>query len=88
MLRRLGCGHEAHFPCHQTEFLCEYPISVELPCTHKVNNKPCYRDIDSFPCPYPCDTRIDTCGHACDKRCHIRNDPDHLEVGIYIYLFG
>ncbi|KAI4470915.1 dna2/nam7 helicase family [Holotrichia oblita] len=79
MLRKFECGHEVYFPCSQTELLCEYPVTVELPCTHKVSNKPCYRDVETFPCPHPCDTRIDTCGHACDKRCHIRNDPDHLE---------
>ncbi|KRT83033.1 hypothetical protein AMK59_4612, partial [Oryctes borbonicus] len=83
MLRRLECGHEAEFPCYQTEFQCNHPVSVELPCNHRVNNKPCYIDIERFRCPYPCNVRIDTCGHTCTERCHINYDPDHLEYKCY-----
>ncbi|GJQ79482.1 hypothetical protein Trydic_g16335 [Trypoxylus dichotomus] len=79
MLRQLECGHESEFPCYQTEFYCNYPVSVELPCNHRVDNKPCHIDIEKFRCQYPCEIRIDACGHSCAKRCHIYDDPDHLE---------
>lgn len=81
ILRTLQCGHESPFPCFETTFICQHLVSAELPCKHTVQNKPCYKSVEEFRCPYPCDTRLDTCGHACIKKCHVKDDPDHLKVG-------
>lgn len=38
----------------------------------------CHRNPATFPCPIPCDTRLE-CGHQCPQKCHTTSDPDHLE---------
>ncbi|KAJ9594037.1 hypothetical protein L9F63_014514, partial [Diploptera punctata] len=79
--RTLPCGHTTNLECgiNSTEYNCREIIEVELPiCGHKVQ-KPCYRNIDNFPCSYPCENRLN-CGHSCNLRCHTRDDLDHLEL--------
>lgn len=77
----LACGHAVTLPCHRdvSQYECVVPVATVLPCGHGAD-KPCARDPETFRCPMPCDLRVEPCGHACSRSCHVRDDPDHLEV--------
>ncbi|KAJ8946031.1 hypothetical protein NQ318_023280 [Aromia moschata] len=76
----LPCGHEATIPCHidPLDHKCSTLVSTTLECNH-VANRPCYIPTEDFPCPHPCDNRVEQCGHACTRLCHVKDDPDHLQ---------
>ena len=83
----LPCGHVADVECgiDPSAYKCQTVIEVELPdCGHRVQ-KPCYRNLETFLCPHPCEDRL-PCGHSCNDKCHTRNDPDHLKVRMYIVI--
>lgn len=75
------CGHTHKVKCHKYEsknFLCPTIVKRQLPhCQHEADMQ-CNRDPASFPCPVPCDIRLE-CGHQCTRKCHTTKDPDHLE---------
>uniref|UniRef100_A0AAR5PM44 RZ-type domain-containing protein n=1 Tax=Dendroctonus ponderosae TaxID=77166 RepID=A0AAR5PM44_DENPD len=72
------CGHEVDMNCHKDaeDFKCKELVHTKLPCEHEAD-KPCHEDPHQFKCLFPCDTRVEPCGHACHQTCHIRDDPDH-----------
>ncbi|CAG2059761.1 unnamed protein product [Timema podura] len=77
--RKLPCDHLVHLPCHVDYeiYKCHVNVAVTLPhCEHPAE-KPCYRDLATFPCPQPCEDRL-PCGHSCELKCHVLKDPDHL----------
>ncbi|CAG9770858.1 unnamed protein product [Ceutorhynchus assimilis] len=78
--RKLDCGHEVDIECHidPTQYKCQVLVHTKLPCDHEAM-KPCSEDPATFLCPFPCDTRVEPCGHPCKRNCHIRIDPDHLK---------
>ncbi|XP_025836125.1 NFX1-type zinc finger-containing protein 1-like isoform X2 [Agrilus planipennis] len=80
MKRLLPCLHEELVPCYMdlNEFCCKAQVDTVLPCGHKTV-KPCFIDSTKVRCPFPCETRIEPCGHSCRMTCHIGKDPDHLE---------
>lgn len=80
--KRLPCTHVHQIPCHMapSDYKCSILISAELPCGHFIDDKPCYKDVALMQCPFPCEARIEKCGHACGKKCHINNYPLHLAV--------
>jgi hypothetical protein len=66
--------------------LLNLQIGVEkiLPaCKHQIT-VPCFVDPTEAICTVPCDARLDECGHTCRRQCHVKNDPDHLDVRIII----
>ncbi|XP_014223763.2 NFX1-type zinc finger-containing protein 1-like [Trichogramma pretiosum] len=78
--KSLKCGHTVKMKCseHAETFPCYIEIHTILPnCKHSVL-KPCYISVDRFKCPIDCDSRL-PCGHACNQKCHITKDPDHIE---------
>lgn len=79
--RDLTCGHNVKIECHIDidTYSCIFEVPTTLPCTHNID-KPCHADPVTFRCPHPCESRVEPCGHACKKNCHIRFDPDHLKV--------
>lgn len=79
--KQLPCEHWARLPCHQepATATCMEMVPATLPdCGHTVK-KFCYQDIGSCQCTHPCANRL-PCGHACEIRCHVKKDPDHIEV--------
>ncbi|KAG8335745.1 NFX1-type zinc finger-containing protein 1 [Homalodisca vitripennis] len=78
--KQLPCGHSTELPCHvePASVRCKEPVQATLPsCGHLVW-KPCYQDPELSFCSEPCTSRL-PCGHACVWKCHVENDPDHLE---------
>ncbi|XP_066147854.1 NFX1-type zinc finger-containing protein 1-like isoform X2 [Euwallacea fornicatus] len=75
-----SCGHIVEIPCYidPSTYKCLKEVLTKLPCGHETN-KPCSVDPFRFTCPFPCDVRVEPCGHACIRKCHVRWDPDHLE---------
>jgi hypothetical protein len=60
------------------------PVEKELPaCRHQIT-VPCFKDPAKAVCTVPCDARLDDCGHTCRRRCHVEEDPDHLDVRIIV----
>lgn len=84
----LECGHELEMECHRDpdEYECTVEVLTTLPCNHTIN-KPCHVDVNSFLCSFPCEYQLETCGHVCDKTCHIKEDPNHSEVRNFICKF-
>lgn len=86
----LDCGHKVMIECHidPTKYDCIVQVKTVVPCGHEVD-KPCFRDPKTFECPAPCAVRVEPCGHACTRSCHIRDDPDHLNVSLshFTYVF-
>ncbi|XP_050297932.1 NFX1-type zinc finger-containing protein 1-like [Anthonomus grandis grandis] len=78
--RHLDCGHDVPLQCHinPNTYGCKEPVLKKLPCEHETR-VPCSMDPAKFRCPFPCDIRVEPCGHACERKCHIGVDPDHLE---------
>ncbi|XP_030749161.1 NFX1-type zinc finger-containing protein 1-like [Sitophilus oryzae] len=78
--RHLNCGHLVTIACYinPDTYKCPELVPTKLPCNHETN-KPCSSDPITFACPYPCNIRVDSCGHTCKRQCHIRVDPDHLK---------
>ncbi|CAG9858900.1 unnamed protein product [Phyllotreta striolata] len=78
--RTLQCGHHVNIACSldPEAYNCTEKVEVTLNCGHKVA-KPCFVKVENFACPVVCDTRVEPCGHSCIKKCHVNNDPDHLE---------
>ncbi|CAG9821989.1 unnamed protein product [Phaedon cochleariae] len=78
--RTLNCGHTVFIHCHIDPAVhkCTALVEAKLPCNH-ISQKRCHEDVETAFCLHPCDTRVEPCGHACMRACHIRNDPDHLE---------
>ncbi|KAL5237885.1 hypothetical protein ACI65C_005295 [Semiaphis heraclei] len=76
MTKELPCGHQSLLPCFVDihTFPCEEMVeSILKNCGHKVIRK-CH---DKKPnCSVKCYIRLD-CGHACERNCHINDDPDH-----------
>lgn len=74
--------------CHidPLTFDCKTQVMTALPCGHETL-KPCYRDPENFRCPFPCEIRVEPCGHACSLSCHVKKDPDHLEVDIFVLSY-
>ncbi|XP_030764249.1 NFX1-type zinc finger-containing protein 1-like isoform X2 [Sitophilus oryzae] len=87
--RHLNCGHSVTIACHinPDTYKCPELVPTKLPCNHETD-KPCSSDPITFPCPYPCNIRVDSCGHTCQRNCHIRKDPDHLKVEKEIPVCG
>lgn len=56
-------------------------------CNHEVE-KPCFLPIERCICTHPCEYRVDLCGHSCLLKCHVNQDPDHLEVDIQKIYFN
>jgi hypothetical protein len=55
-------------------------VEKELPaCKHQIS-VPCFKDPAESICKVQCDARLDDCGHTCRRKCHIEDDPDHLDV--------
>ncbi|KAE8749845.1 hypothetical protein FOCC_FOCC003313 [Frankliniella occidentalis] len=81
---QLACGHSATMPCHRDpdDHDCQVQVQVQLPdCGHPLVVKCCKRtDPASLVCGVPCPYRRD-CGHACDRNCHVLDDPRH-EVSV------
>lgn len=78
--KTLPCGHTHKVKCHDygKDLFCPTEVKRQLPyCNHEVEMQ-CYRDPATFPCPIPCDIRLE-CGHQCTQKCHITIDPDHLK---------
>lgn len=44
--------------------------------------KECYKNIENVVCKIKCDSRLEKCGHVCEKKCHVNDDPDHEMVSI------
>ncbi|CAG9824500.1 unnamed protein product [Phaedon cochleariae] len=78
--RILDCGHTVSIHCYidPAVYKCTALVEAKLPCDH-VNQKRCHKDAETVRCSHPCDTRVEPCGHACMKACHIGDDPDHLK---------
>ncbi|CAG9824164.1 unnamed protein product [Phaedon cochleariae] len=78
--RTLDCGHTVSIDCHidPAVYKCIVLVEAKLPCTHETR-KLCHEDAETAKCPHPCDTRVEPCGHACARACHIGDDPDHLQ---------
>jgi hypothetical protein len=79
--RTLHCGHSLHLCCYTDieKYKCKVEVEAELPnCGHKVK-KPCHVDINVVSCSQPCEDRL-PCGHSCNLKCHVKDDPDHLQV--------
>ncbi|CAH1102677.1 unnamed protein product [Psylliodes chrysocephalus] len=77
--RQLPCDHTVNIACHldPTTYKCTITVETTLPCDH-ITMIPCSADKETFNCPFPCDTRVEPCGHSCEKKCHFISDPDHL----------
>ncbi|XP_047485351.1 NFX1-type zinc finger-containing protein 1-like [Penaeus chinensis] len=79
--KTLPCGHTHEVRCHdykKNNLPCPTVVKRQLPhCNHEVEMQ-CHRDPVTFPCPIPCDIRLE-CGHQCPRKCHTTIDPDHLE---------
>ncbi|XP_066256208.1 NFX1-type zinc finger-containing protein 1-like isoform X2 [Euwallacea similis] len=75
-----GCGHTVKIACSINPYTynCLKDVFTKLPCGHETN-KPCSMDLIQFTCPFPCDARVEPCGHPCKQKCHVQRDPDHLE---------
>lgn len=78
----LPCGHKQKIPCsaNVSEYQCKISVEASLPCGHKVQDKPCFVSTEEYLCTFPCDIPVEPCGHACQKQCHVKDDPNHLEV--------
>ncbi|KAL7286568.1 hypothetical protein TKK_0019195 [Trichogramma kaykai] len=74
------CGHTVKMKCSDDvlTFQCYIEASAILPDCHHEVQKPCHLSVDEFICPISCDNRL-PCGHSCTLRCHVTNDPDHIE---------
>ncbi|KAF2902959.1 hypothetical protein ILUMI_03228 [Ignelater luminosus] len=81
----LKCLHKHMIPCSEdlSTYKCRTPVIADLPCGHRVDNKPCCVDVQAYRCPYPCNVRVEPCGHACAKLCHFSFDPNHLQYKCY-----
>lgn len=79
VLRTLPCGHVKEVPCHVSieNYICKVGVEVNYTqCKHTVK-LPCFQR-NTAACPAPCEFRLN-CGHACERLCHVNEDPDHLE---------
>jgi hypothetical protein len=83
--RKLQCEHSLNLECYidPEKFKCSVKVEVKLPDCEHTMMKPCYMDCSLVICSHPCEDRL-PCGHSCEFRCHIKNDPDHLEVSAHI----
>ncbi|KAK4872848.1 hypothetical protein RN001_014877 [Aquatica leii] len=81
MNRTLPCTHEHKLYCYVdiNNFECPTLVQATLPCGHVDPEKPCHQPAETHQCPFPCKTRVDTCGHTCLKKCHYNDDPDHIQ---------
>lgn len=78
--RQLDCGHQANMECHRDPQTtkCKVPKEMTIPdCNHKVQAT-CGTKLEEIACPVLCDVRLD-CGHQCTQKCHLKNDPDHVD---------
>ncbi|XP_023702624.1 NFX1-type zinc finger-containing protein 1 isoform X3 [Cryptotermes secundus] len=85
VLRCLPCGHEIELECHidYEEYKCQVLVEKELPaCKHKIS-LPCFKDPAESICKIQCSARLDDCGHTCRRKCHVEDDPDHLDYKCY-----
>lgn len=75
----LDCGHSAQIPCHlePSQYECVEVVHFTLPCKDE-QDVYCYqrKEPKRIQCKAPCSTRLE-CGHACEKKCHLFDDPDH-----------
>ncbi|KAK4872928.1 hypothetical protein RN001_014957 [Aquatica leii] len=81
MNRTLPCTHEHKLYCYAdiNNFKCPTFVEATLPCGHVHPEKPCHQSVETHKCPFRCKTRVDSCGHACLKKCHFTDDPDHIK---------
>jgi hypothetical protein len=67
-----------------TDYILQVLVEKELPaCQHQMS-LPCFKDPVKAICFVPCEARLDDCGHTCRLRCHVEDDPDHLNVRILV----
>lgn len=62
-------------------YICKREIRVRFKSCGHTGIVPCGNKIDAC-CPELCPFRLD-CGHACERACHVRDDPDHLKVCVF-----
>ncbi|XP_069677593.1 NFX1-type zinc finger-containing protein 1-like [Periplaneta americana] len=75
--RTFPCGHSVNVVCSKNKD-CTMEVEVVLPlCGHAVTAQ-CYMDKETVPCQKPCEKLLE-CGHICQKLCHAKEDPLHLE---------
>lgn len=86
---RVLCDNESHVcnkRCFETCGLCSYKVEKTLNCGH-LNKLPCYTTrttkLSELTCQFPCDGRIEKCGHICTLTCHVDDDPEHKNVSVY-----
>ncbi|XP_061715975.1 NFX1-type zinc finger-containing protein 1-like [Cydia pomonella] len=78
--KALPCGHNMTLRCSMDpsdpSIQCLESVTVTLPdCGHKFTGE-CYMKISDVRCQEKCTNRLN-CGHACLRKCHVNNDPDH-----------
>ncbi|XP_063384092.1 NFX1-type zinc finger-containing protein 1-like isoform X2 [Cydia fagiglandana] len=78
--KALPCGHRMTLRCfmdpNDRSIQCLESVTVTLPdCGHKFVGE-CYMNVSDVRCQEKCTNRLN-CGHACLRKCHVNNDPDH-----------
>ncbi|CAG0916689.1 unnamed protein product [Notodromas monacha] len=72
-LERHACKSICGKPCPPCNEKVERML---VPCKHLREMK-CCENVAQVKCLVKCIVRLD-CGHACEKSCHVKEDPDHL----------